>query len=163
MLLLIALIFVVIGVNIFNSIKRTVAEKLEDIAVLYAIGASEKAVRKIFFFEGIIIGLISGLSGVILGLLLITNINEIFVIFGYAVMYLFVCIEFLASTAGLLNRFSFTIFPPDYFYLAEIPVRIVLSEIVTIFLFALSAGALSAYFASKKISVVNPTEYLRHE
>jgi len=163
MFLLVTLIFVVIGVNIFNSIKRTVAEKLEDIAVLYAIGASEKAVRKIFFFEGVIIGFISGLSGVILGLLLIVNINEIFMIFGIAAMYLLMCVEFIASTAGLSDGFSFTLFPSDYFYLAEIPVRIVLPEIVTVFLFALFAGALSAYFASKKISVANPTEYLRHE
>ncbi|MCL2705451.1 MAG: ABC transporter permease [Spirochaetaceae bacterium] len=164
MLLLIVLIFVVIGVNIFNSTKRTVAEKLEDIAVLYAIGAPEKSVRKIFLFEGIIIGLISGSIGVIFGLLIIININEIFMILGNAVTYLFRCVEFIASTVGLLDeRFSFTLFPSDYFYLAEIPVRIVLPEVVTIFLFALLSAVLSAYFASKKISVENPAEYLRYE
>ncbi len=163
MLLLIALIFVVIGVNIFNSIKRTVAEKLEDIAVLYAIGAPEKSVRKIFIFEGIIIGFISGFSGVILGLLIITNINEIFIIFGNTVTYLLSCVEFIASAAGLSEGFSFTLFPKDYFYLTEIPVKIVLPEIVTIFLFALLSAVLSAYFASKKLSVDNPAEYLRYE
>ncbi|MCL2480893.1 MAG: ABC transporter permease [Spirochaetaceae bacterium] len=163
MLLLIVLIFVVIGVNIFNSTKRTVAEKLEDIAVLYAIGAPEKSVRKIFLFEGIIIGLISGFAGVVLGLLIIININEIFAIFGKVVTHLFRCVEFVASTAGLSQDFSFTLFPSDYFYLAEIPVKIVLVEVVTIFIFALLSAVLSAYFASKKISVDNPAEYLRYE
>ena len=163
MLLLIALIFVVIGVNIFNSIKRTVAEKLEDIAVLYAIGAQEKAVRKIFLFEGIIIGFISGFSGVILGLLLIININEIFVIFGKVVTWLFSCVEFIAASAGFSRGFNFTLFPQDYFYLAEIPVKVVLPEVITIFLFALLSAVLSAYFASRKLSVDNPAEYLRYE
>ena len=163
MLLLIVLIFVVIGVNIFNSTKRTVAEKLEDIAVLYAIGAPERSVRNIFLFEGVIIGFISGFAGVILGLLLIININEIFAIFGHAVTYLFKCVEFIAATAGLSEEFSFTLFPQDYFYLVEIPVKIMLPEVVTIFLFALLSAVLSAYFASKKISVDNPAEYLRYE
>jgi len=163
MLLLIVLIFVVIGVNIFNSTKRTVAEKLEDIAVLYAIGAPERSVRKIFLFEGIIIGLISGFTGVVFGLLIIININEIFVIFGQAVTWLFRCVDFIASTTGFLGEFSFTLFPQDYFYIAEIPVKVVLPEVVTIFLFALLSAVLSAYFASKKISVENPAEYLRYE
>ena len=163
MLLLIVLIFVVIGVNIFNSTKRTVAEKLEDIAVLYAIGAPERSVRNIFLFEGVIIGFISGFAGVILGLLLIININEIFAIFGHAVTYLFKCVGIIAATAGLSEEFSFTLFPQDYFYLVEIPVKIMLPEVVTIFLFALLSAVLSAYFASKKISVDNPAEYLRYE
>ena len=64
MMLLIALIFVVIGVNIFNSIKRTVAEKLEDIAVLYSLGAPDWSVKRIFLIEGVIIGLAGGISSV---------------------------------------------------------------------------------------------------
>lgn len=163
MLLLITLIFIVIGVNIFNSTKRTVAEKLEDIAVLYAIGASEKSVRKIFLFEGIIIGLISGFTGIVFGLLLIININEIFVVFSNVVTYLFKCVEFIASTAGLSHGLVFTLFPQDYFYLTEIPVQIVFSEVVAIFIFALLSAVLSSYFASKKITVDRPAEYLRYE
>ena len=76
---------------------------------------------------------------------------------------LFRSVEFIASSVGLLEEFSFTLFPQDYFYLAEIPVKIVLHEVVTIFLFALLSAVLSAYFASKKLSVDKPAEYLRYE
>jgi len=163
MMFLIALIFIVIGVNIFNSIKRTVAEKLEDIAVLYAVGAPEKAVKGIFLAEGVIIGLAGGTAGIAGGLLIIININEIFAIAGTAFSMLSAFTGFIASAAGLSSVSSFTIFPEEYFYLAEIPVRIFLPELVLIFTFAFLSSVLSAYFASKKLSVKNPAEYLRYE
>ncbi len=163
MMFLIALIFVVIGVNIFNSIKRTVAEKLEDIAVLYAIGAPDRSVKRIFLLEGIIIGFAGGLSGITVGLLIMVNINEIFLLAGKIFSLLSYSAGFLVSAAGFSDIASFTLFPEDYFYLTEIPVKILLPEMVLIFIFAFLSAVLSAYFASKKLSVKNPAEYLRYE
>ncbi|MDX9801646.1 MAG: ABC transporter permease [Spirochaetia bacterium] len=163
MMLLIALIFVVIGVNIFNSIKRTVAEKLEDIAVLYSLGAPDRSVKRIFLIEGVIIGIAGGGFGIAGGLLLIININELFAITGQILSGLSFFVSYLASASGFFQSSSFTLFPEDYFYLTEIPVRILLPEMVLIFIFAFLSAVLSAWFASKKLSVKNPAEYLRYE
>lgn len=165
MMFLIALIFLVMGVNIFNSIKRTVAGKLEDIAVLYAVGASEKDVKNIFLAEGIIIGLSGAIIGVTGGLLIMININEIFDFAGRAISFLTNTAEFLTFSAGFGGgtAASFTLFPEDYFYLTEIPVEIFLPETILIFIFAFLSAVLSAWFASKKLSVKNPAEYLRYE
>lgn len=163
MMLLIALIFVVIGVNIYNSIKRTVAEKLEDIAVLYAIGAPEKAVRRIFLYEGIIIGLAGGIAGIAGGLFIIININEIFEMAGIIFNHIVKAAGIMASAAGLAEIPQLSLFPQDYFYLEGIPVKVFLYELVVIFIFSLLSSFLSAYFASKKLSVRTPAEYLRYE
>ena len=66
MMFLICLIFVVIGVNIYNFMRRSVSEKIEDIAVLYSLGVREQDMRRIFITEGAFVGLLGGTLGVLL-------------------------------------------------------------------------------------------------
>jgi lipoprotein-releasing system permease protein len=163
MMLLIGLIFVVIGVNIYNSIKRSVAEKMEDISVLYAIGGSEKSVKRIFLIEGFIIGFTGGITGIISGLLVIINLDRIFAAAGFLLQWLIDKIMYLFSVSDIFPSVEISIFPESYFYLSEVPYRILFSELLLIFLFALLSSVGSAYFASRKISVKTPAEYLRYE
>ena len=163
MMLLIGLIFVVIGVNIYNSIKRSVAEKMEDIAVLYAVGGSEKSVKRIFLIEGFIIGFTGGITGIISGLLVIINLDRIFAAAGFFLQWFSEKIMFLFSVSDIFPSVEISIFPESYFYLSEVPYRILFSELLLIFLFALLSSVGSAYFASRKISVKTPAEYLRYE
>ncbi len=163
MMLLIGLIFIVIGVNIYNSIKRSVSEKMEDIAVIYAVGGSEESVRRIFLTEGFIIGFTGGLIGVASGLLLIVNLDQLFMTAGTVLQYAEETVMYLFSVTDILPSIEISLFPESYFYLTEVPYRILLHEVLLIFLFALLSAVGSAYFASRKISVKTPAEYLRYE
>ncbi len=163
MMLLIGLIFVVIGVNIYNSIKRSVSEKMEDIAVIYAVGGSEKSVKRIFLAEGFLIGFTGGLIGTAAGLLIIVNLDFIFAATGVVLQYAADLIMHVFAVSDLLPYVEISIFPESYFYLTEVPYRILLHEVVLIFLFAVMSAVCSAYFASRKISVETPAEYLRYE
>ena len=78
MMFLIGLIFVVVGLNIFHSLRRSVQERVEDIATLKALGATNGTIRNIFVSEGFMIGFLGSLAGLILGLLVADNINLIF-------------------------------------------------------------------------------------
>ena len=80
MMLLIGLIFLVVGVNIFHSMRRAVAEKTEDIAVLKAMGASPEDLGRVFVIDGLAIGAGGALVGLALGLLVAVNVNEVFAI-----------------------------------------------------------------------------------
>jgi lipoprotein-releasing system permease protein len=65
----IALLFI-IGIasfNIFFSLTMLVIDKKEDIKTLFAMGADEALIRKIFFSEGAIIAFIGAIVGLILG------------------------------------------------------------------------------------------------
>ena len=56
MMFLIGLIFMVVGVNIYHSMRRAIMEKLEDIAVLKAMGANPEELKLVFIMNGLAIG-----------------------------------------------------------------------------------------------------------
>ncbi|MBN2444949.1 MAG: ABC transporter permease, partial [Spirochaetales bacterium] len=68
MMVLVGLIFIVVGFNIFHSLKRSVYERREEIALLKALGASPGSIKNIFIFEGVLIGILGCIFGILLGL-----------------------------------------------------------------------------------------------
>jgi len=67
MLLTIGLIQLVSGLNIFTTLTMMVMEKNRDIAVLIAMGARREQIRNIFLCEGLLIGGVGTVIGLILG------------------------------------------------------------------------------------------------
>jgi lipoprotein-releasing system permease protein len=63
----IGLIVFVAALNILISLIMMVMEKTKDIAVLVSMGAKPKQVRRIFMFQGILIGVVGTFFGLILG------------------------------------------------------------------------------------------------
>ena len=63
----IGLITFVAGLNILVVLSMTVTDKARDIAVLRSLGARREQIRKIFLCQGIAIGSVGTLSGLILG------------------------------------------------------------------------------------------------
>jgi len=66
--LILTLIIVVAAFNIISSLVMLVVEKSREIAILKSLGATDGGIRRIFMFQGTVIGLIGTLSGVGLGL-----------------------------------------------------------------------------------------------
>ena len=66
--IIISLIVIIAAFNILASLSMTVVEKRQDIGILKAIGSSDRDIMKIFLLQGSIIGLISTVLGVLLGL-----------------------------------------------------------------------------------------------
>jgi lipoprotein-releasing system permease protein len=54
--------------NIFFSLSMLALEKKKDVSILYALGATDQLIRRIFISEGAIIGLIGASLGMVLGL-----------------------------------------------------------------------------------------------
>lgn len=77
MLLLLTLIFVVVAVNIDHSLRRMATERIEDISVIKAMGASPRHVRSIFLKQGLIIGGFGGIIGSVLGVSIGGNVDFI--------------------------------------------------------------------------------------
>ena len=67
MTLTVGLIQLVAGLNIFTTLTMMVMEKNRDIAVLLAMGARREQIRNIFLCEGMLIGGVGTIIGLILG------------------------------------------------------------------------------------------------
>lgn len=65
--LVIASILVVSGFGIFNILMMIIYEKMQDIAILKAIGYKDRDIRTIFLSESLIIGFFGGILGLLLG------------------------------------------------------------------------------------------------
>jgi lipoprotein-releasing system permease protein len=63
----IGLIVFVAALNILISLIMMVMEKTRDIAVLVSMGAKKRQVRRIFMYQGLLIGVIGTLIGLVLG------------------------------------------------------------------------------------------------
>jgi lipoprotein-releasing system permease protein len=165
MMFLVGLIFIVVGFNVLNSLRRMVYERIEEIGLLKAIGSSPGEIQYIFIFEGFLIGFVGGLLGMVLGLLVANHINEIFDITVAVINFcLEVCETLVSPFAGVvfLGRMT-SPFSPNVFYLKEVPSQVLLFESFIIFLFALCSSVVAAFIASKKVARVKPIKVLRYE
>ncbi len=163
MMLVIGLIFIVVGVNIKHSLERSLVEKKEEIAILMSLGANSVSVKIIFIFEGFLIGLSGAVIGLIMGFLITENINSIFLGINYLITNVELFVRLLIIPLNGNNTDVFSMSLTDNFYITELPVRIIYSEVMLVFLFAIFASTWAAYSASKIISRYRPSEVLRYE
>jgi lipoprotein-releasing system permease protein len=163
MFILVGLIFIVVGLNIFQAQRRTVLERREEIGLLRALGASDKAVRLIFVWDGFIIGFAGASLGMALGLIVAFNIGPFFVMLEAAVNLCIGLINVLAGLFGASGGEEFAVFSPAIFYIKEIPSRIIPHEAILIFLFGFLSALAAAWFASGRVSRMRPAEVLRYE
>ncbi|PKL06836.1 MAG: hypothetical protein CVV53_02185 [Spirochaetae bacterium HGW-Spirochaetae-9] len=160
MMLLVSLIFVVVGINIFHALRRVIASKTSDIALLKACGASDRDIRSIFIIEGFAIGTLGALMGTVVGLLLGDNINGILDFVAGMMRFL----HSLTQKFGILpTGEDFRLFSPSYFYIDAIPVSITAAEIIFIAATAIASTSLAAFFAARRVSEAKPSEVFRNE
>lgn len=80
--LLIGLIIVVAAANIVTSLSLMVLDKQGEIAILQTQGMTKGAVMQIFIFQGALVGFVGTLVGIVLGVLLASQINHILTLLG---------------------------------------------------------------------------------
>jgi lipoprotein-releasing system permease protein len=152
-----------VGLNIFQAQRRSVLEHREEIGLLRAVGGGERAVRFVFVCDGAIIGFSGAVSGLLLGLLIASNIPVLFAILEKVINFFINIINIFAGFLGIGGAGEFAIFSPAVFYIKEIPSRIIPHEVALVFMFGFLSALLAAWFASGKVSRIRPAEVLRYE
>lgn len=135
MFLTITLIVIVAALNIIATLILMVMEKTRDIGILIALGATSQNIKKIFFLQGAMIGVIGTGVGVILGL--------------------FWC--FLANTFKLIKV------PVDIYQISYVPFHIKPFDLMMIIGVTLLISLLSTLFPSHRASKVDPVIALKYE
>ncbi|GBU29147.1 lipoprotein releasing system permease [Treponema sp. R8-4-B8] len=163
MFILVGLIFIVVGLNIFQAQRRAVLQRREEIGLLRAVGGTQTEVRFIFVFDGAIIGLTGAFIGLIIGLAVALNMSGFFTLVENIINWFIDIINIIAGRLGVGMTGNFAVFSPAVFYIKEIPSRILPHEVVLIFLFGFISALAAAWFASRKASKIQPAEVLRYE
>ena len=163
MFILVGLIFIVVSLNIFQAQRRSVLQRREEIGLMRAVGGGKKAVQFVFIFDGAIIGFTGAVIGLLLGLIISLNIQKFFSLIESIVNFFIRIINVLAEILGSGTTGSFAIFSPAVFYIKEIPSRILVREVIIIFMFGFLSALFAAWFASRKVIKIQPAEVLRYE
>jgi lipoprotein-releasing system permease protein len=166
MFFLVALIFVVVALNIYQAQRKTVLERREEIGLLRALGASIQAIQTIFITDGFVVGLTGATLGLIPALWFADNIAFFFSILeGFVNLIL----RLVNSLIGILFHISvqdggsFTFFSPQVFYIKDIPCKLVPSEVLIIYGFGMLSATLAALWAALPLSKLFPAEVLRYD
>ncbi|MHC6201703.1 ABC transporter permease [Breznakiellaceae bacterium SP9] len=164
MLVLVGLIFIVVGLNIFQSQRKNILERREEIGLMRALGASSWAVRLIFIWDGFIIGLVGAGVGMGIGLLIANHIPQFFsVLEGIVNVFIGAINAVSGFFTGNESAQKFAVFAPKIFYIKEIPSRVIPLEVFLIFMFGFLSSLFAAFLASSKVSRTRPAEVLHDE
>ncbi len=135
MFLTIALIVLVAALNIIATLILMVMEKTRDIGILMALGATAQNIKKMFFLQGAMIGVIGTAAGVVLGL----------------------------SWCWLANTFKLIKIPEDIYQIPSVPFRIQPFDLFLIIGVTLLISFLSTLFPSHRAAKVDPVVALKYE
>ena len=163
MFILVGLIFIVVGLNIFQAQRRSVLQHSDEIGLLRAVGGDEKAVQFVFIIDGAVIGLAGAVIGLVIGLAIALNIQQVFSFFEYLVNSFLGMIQTLLMGLGYEFSGDFKVFSTKVFYIKETPSRILPLEVIFIFMFGFLSALVAGWIASRKITKIQPAEVLRYE
>jgi len=139
--LMLFLIIAVASILVLSTVVMTVKSKEREIGILLTLGASNKQIILIFFTQGLIVTLIGIFVGILLGFLLIYNLNN-----------------FIFVIESMLDRNLLEAYFINYF-----PYYINFGQIFLICFFSFLISLISSLIPSLRAVRLNPVEILRHE
>ena len=143
MFIILTLIVLVAAFGIASTLFMVVMEKTKDIAILKSMGATGRSIMRIFVLEGLIIGFLGTVAGVLGGLLVALNLEEI--------------VRVIQQVTG------FELFSKDVYYLDRFPSQVVPADVLLISVTAVLISFVATLYPSWQASRMAPAEALRYE
>ena len=143
MFIILSLIILIAAFNIISGLTILVKNKTRDIAILKSIGVQNTSIIKIFFLVGFIIGALSTLSGIIIGIIFSKNIESVRILIS--------------------NLFNLSLFPEEIYFLSKIPSEIDPFFIFIISLFSVVITCLVSIFPAMRASKLDTIKSLKYE
>jgi lipoprotein-releasing system permease protein len=129
------LIVLVAAFNIVSTLTMVVADKTKEIGILKAMGMPARSIRRIFFAQGLVIGVVGTVFGLLLG-------------FGAALA---------------LDRYQFIKLDPQVYFIDHLPVSTQPADVMWIILASIAIAAVATVYPSVQASRLFPIEAIRHE
>ena len=134
MFIILFLIIIVASLNIAGNLILLGTEKLRDIGLMRAMGASPNMIRKVFMWEAMVIATLGICLGIALACLL----------------------------CWIIATFNIVELPGDIYYLTKVPVRMEWSDILAVVGGSYFICFFAGLYPAAKASRVNPTDAIRY-
>ena len=131
--LILSLMVLVASFNIISTLVVTVSTKIHDIGILQSIGVPKSSIRKIFTQQGIFIGLLGTMWGVICG------VGVCYVLRTYVKV------------------------PQEIYTIDRVPVELQFNDILAIVFTAIIISFLASIYPAAKAAKLEPVAALRYE
>ena len=129
------LIVVVAAFNIVSTLTMVVSDKTREIGILRAMGMPAKSIRRIFLYQGIVVGAVGTGGGVAIGLLL----------------------------SLLLEEYQLISLDPSVYFIDHLPVAIQMPDVLMIIVSSLVITALATLYPAAQAARLYPVDAIRHE
>jgi lipoprotein-releasing system permease protein len=130
-----ALLVVIAALNIIITLTMMVIEKHRDIAILRAQGATPQAIRRIFLWQGLLIGLVGAGSGLLLGLTL----------------------------SWIANHYRLISIPAEIYSVSHIILKVQVLDCVWVMALAIAVSLLTTLYPARAAARLAPVETLRYD
>ncbi|BBO66225.1 ABC transporter permease [Desulfosarcina alkanivorans] len=134
MFIILTLIVLVAAFNIASALIMMVMEKTRDIAILKTLGATNRHIRRIFVFKGLVIGCLGTVVGGLMGFV--------------------VC--------SILKRYPFIKLPGDVYFLTTLPVSLQPLDVIIIGLSTVVICFLATLYPATSASALDPVDGIRY-
>ncbi|HHB75434.1 MAG TPA: lipoprotein-releasing ABC transporter permease subunit [Desulfobulbus sp.] len=129
------LIILVAALNIISALVMVVMEKKRDIAILKSMGATSRSIIRIFFYQGMIIGMLGTVLGVVSGL----------------------------GLCAMLQHYPIIELPRNVYPMSTMPIKVVPMDVMVIAVSAVFITLVATLYPSWQASRVRPAEALSYE
>ena len=128
MFIILSLIILIAAFNVVTSLFILVKNKTKEIAIMRTIGLSRSGIMRIFILIGSIVGISGTLVGTLCGYIITINLENI--------------------RSLLNNQFGLNLFPPQLYYIDQIPTNIQSTQILYIVFFSIIISILATIYPS---------------
>ena len=143
MFVILSLIDLVAAISIIIVLVMAVTDKQSDIAILRTLGMTPRSIMGVFVVQGTLIGLLGTLLGLVLGVLLANNVNNLL---------------------DLVRRlFHVQIFPASVYYISNLPSDIYVSDVLKVCIATFVLTVLATLYPAWRAARTQPAEALRYE
>ena len=132
-LFIIGLIIAIAALNITTMLILVVVERRRDIAILNALGATQKGVMLVFVIEGAVVGLLGSITGLVFGLV----------------------------ACAIMNYFKLVSLPADVYSISNVPLNVRFTEVTIAALVAFALSVLATLYPARAAARMQPVDTLR--
>ena len=140
---ILSLMVAVAAFNIVSTMVMVVKDKRRDIAILRTFGSSPRSILSIFVVQGSLIGLLGIGAGVLLGVLISANLQQL--------------------VHGLESIVGFKFLDARVYFMSDLPARVRAMDVLRICGFAFVLACLSTVYPAVRAARLLPAESLRND